>query len=257
MTREQDQTGGADMTARLVEEGYVNLQDTMRVYRQAKHQGSEAAGVDAGTDPVILLQDAVQTFFELVRPYINNEPRLAEYWRGALAKYPDRQFRSVAQALEYYREHSVGVWQAQDHTQIVHREGAATNGTGTAVADGGVPDTLADWHNALNLPKTVRMLSVQQPDDVDFEGWVYKEGRFAVLGLREVADWEVRQTTERRSGEGFMAGETSTTQNREAEPAPKVETAARMLVEVADELNAIASYEPAGERVHGTPVPDE
>jgi len=54
-----------------------------------------------------------------------------------------------------------------------------------------------------------------------------------------------------------MAGETGGRKVQDAEPAKKVETAARMLVEVADELEAIATYEPRGERVHGTPVPDE
>jgi hypothetical protein len=78
-----------------------------------------------------------------------------------------------------------------------------------------------------------------------------------VLGLRSIRNWTVETHRERQTGDGFMAGETATSETREPEPAAKVETAAEMLVDVADELGAIATYEPSGERVHGTPVPDE
>jgi len=257
MSREQQNGQRAQVTARLVEEGYVTLQDRMRTYRQAKHQGNRAAGLDPGEDPVILLQDAVQTFYELVRPYLADEPRLAEYWRGALAQHPDQQFRETAEALDWYREHSVGVWQTQEHTEVLSPDDAS-NGASAAVADGGMPQTFAGWHGVFDLAPSERVLSVMHPGSGgDLGGWMCWYGRFAVLGLREVDRWEVRERATRTSGDGFMAAETATEAVREGEPAAKVETAARMLVEVADELGAIASYEPDGERVHGTPVPGE
>lgn len=248
------------VTARLVEEGYVSLQDSMRTYRQARNQSNRAAGLDPSTDPVVVLQDAVQTFYELVRPYLKDEPRLSEYWQGAIAQHPERPHATVEQAIEYYREHSVGVWQAQRHTGAVEvaQTQQATLANTDAVADGGTPDTLDGWHSALGLPRSSRVLSVEPAgDDDDLDGYYYREGRFAVVGLREVGSWRVRERTTRDQGDGFMASETSTTTTRDPEPAQKVETAARMLVEVADELGAIVNYEPAGDRIHGTPLPDD
>ena len=247
------------VSARVIEEGYIQLHESMRTYRQARDRGNAVAGLASDTDPVLVLQDSVQTFFELVRPYLKDEPRLAEYWRGALAQYPDETFHSATEALEYYVEHSVGVWQTQQHTGAIPTARLQKNGSGNtaeALADGGATG-LQQWHDALTLPPTVRLLHVEPAfDDEDFDGWYYREGRFAVLGLREVDRWQVRRTTERVNGEGFMGGNTATDETVEGEPAAKVETAARMLVEVADELGAIVSYEPSGERVFGTPVPE-
>jgi hypothetical protein len=249
------------VSARLVEEAYVTLQEQMRTYRQAKNRDNRAAGLDADTEPVIMLQDAVETFYHLIRTYVKDEPRLAEYWRGALAKHPERQHSSAETALEYYEEHSVGVWQSQVHTGAVPAAQPQTQAAGTngAVADGGTPDTLADWHAALGLPATSRILWIESGAQYEdgFDGWYYKEGRFAVVGLREITNWEVTTRKQHSSGAGFMAGESSSQEVRDPEPAAKVETAARMLVEVADELGAIAGYEPAGDRVHGTPRPND
>jgi len=250
------------VSSRLVEEGYVNLQDTMQKYRRARNQGKAAAGMNANTDPVVVLQDAVETFYHVIRPYMENEPRLAEYWHGALAKHPENQHASPGHALEYYRENSVGIWQTQEHTRAISAQGAAVSASGggaqATLADGGEAQTSPGaWHDALGLSNSTRVLFVEPAlDDDDFQGWYYKEGRFAVLGLRELKDWQVTTKKQRQSGAGFMAGEVSESEVRDPEPASKVETAAMMLIDVADELNAIASYEPSGERVHGTPVPD-
>lgn len=260
MPREQDDASSGRVTARVVEEGYVSLQDSMRTYRQARNQGHRAAGLPSDADPVILLQDAVETFFELIRPYIKDEPRLSEYWHGGLARHPDEQHDTPGGAVEYYVENSVGIWQTQQHTGAIPAgEQPAQTATGAqgAIADGGVPDSPREWHALLDLPETVRVLRVEPAlSDEDFNGWYYQEGRFAIVGLRDVTRWEVRTHTERERGAGFMAGETAASETREPEPAAKVETAARMLIEVADELGAIATYEPAGDRIHGTPIPD-
>lgn len=250
------------ISARLVEQGYVNLQDTMQTYRRARNQGPEQADISPGTDPVIVLQDAVETFFHVVRPYIDGEPRLAEYWHGALAKHPDTKHSSPEEAIAYYKENSVGIWQTQEHTRAVPAQqpnAAAAGGDQSTLADGGQADSPAAWHDAMNLPNTSRVLYVESAfgGEDSFEGWYFKEGRFAVLGLHEIKDWEVTSETQRQTGNGFMSGEVAEIETRQAEPAPKVETAAMMLIDVADELNAIASYEPSGERVHGTPVPDK
>lgn len=251
------------VSSEVVEKAYVTLQEKVRIYRQARDQSNHAAGLNPGTDPVVILQDAVQTFFQFVRPFIKGDPRMAEYWQGAIAQHPDTQHRTVADAKAYYRDNSVGVWQIQTHTGSLP---AATtqqqNGQQPAVADGGNINVAkispGTWHEELRLPPTTRLLRIEPAfEDDEFEGWYYVEGRFATVGLREVPTWTVETRKERNSGDGFMAAETSSRKIQNPEPAKKVETAARMLVEVADELEAIATYKPRGKRVHGTPVPDE
>lgn len=257
MSQEQE-TNQSRLSARVVEEGYISLQRTMQTYRQARDQGNAAAGLDPSADPVIILQNEVQTFFSLVRPYIKDAPQLEEYWWGALATYPDTQHRTVDGAFDYYTEHSIGVWQAQRHTRIIpsaQLQQQTLDGSNMAHADGGGPDTLRAWHKLLNISNNIRILNVESAADDGIDGYYCLEGRFAVLGLREVQNWQVTTRKERVRGEGFMAGETSDREVLDPEPAMKVETAANMLAEVAEELSAIATFKPRGERVHGTPVP--
>lgn len=260
MSDRNEDTNGGRLSARVVEEGYVKLQETMQKYRQARDQGNAAAGFAPDVDPTLVLQNEVQTFFSLVRPYVKDAPQLEEYWWGALATYPDQPHPSVSAAFDYYSEHSVGVWQSQQHTTAVPAaklQQQTVDGSNQAVADGGERPSLKEWHKRLNLSSNTRILGVEQTEgDDEFEGYYCLEGRFAVLGLREIENWRVKTRTERIQGNGFMSGETSKRETREPEPAKKVETAANMLIEVADELSAIATYTPSGDRVHGTPVPD-
>jgi len=250
---------GSRLSARVVEEAYVRLQKAMQTYRQARDQGNSAAGLAPDRDPVILLQNEVQTFFSLIRPFVSDAPQLDEYWWGALATYPEQTHQSIAGAFDYYREHSVGVWQSQRHTRAIptaklQQQGA--DGSATAVADGAGPRSLSEWHELLGLSNKMRLLGYETQADETFNGYYFIEGRFAVLGLRDIDQWDITTKTERTHGDGFMAGETATQETRVPEPAAKVETGARMLVEVADELDAIATFTPRGERVSGTPVPD-
>lgn len=248
------------ISARLVEEGYVRLQEQMQKYRQAQNQGNRAAGIKPDTDPVIMLQDAVETFFHVVRPYVEHEPRLSEYWRGAIADYPGEAFQSPDRAAAYFSQQSIGVWQVQQHTRAVEQTPDPQQqqiSPGNALADGGELPSADKLHKILNLPQTVRVLYAEEAfDDEEFNGVYYIEGRFSVVGLQNVKDWEVTTKQTRMQGDGFMAGQTSTREVRSPEARQKVETAAEMLVDVAEELNMIASYEPSGNRVHGTPVPD-
>lgn len=251
------------LSARVVEEAYIGLQEALKSYRIARDQGNAAAGLKQSADPVIVLQNEVQTFFSLIRPYIKDAPELEEYWWGALAAHPGQPHGTIGEAFDYYREHSIGVWQSQKHTRAVPSEAvqqpvAGSDGGGeTALADGGEPLSLAEIHDLLGLSNTIRVLSVRPTGaDDDFDGWWCLEGRFAVLGLREIPYWTVETRRQSVGDSGFMSGQNSYQEVREPEPGQKVETAANMLIEVAEELSAIATYEPRGERVHGTPVPD-
>lgn len=264
-----DITEQGRISGRLVEEGYVSLQEKMRIYRQARNQTNLQAGLDPGTNPVVMLQDAVETFYHLVRPYVEHEPQLSEYWRGALASYPGERFAETDHALAYYEQHSVGVWQSQSHPRalsLTQRQLQTDTGDAAAVADGGdglpMPQAI---HRYANLPESVRVLGVNEAsDDDEFDGYYFIEGRFAVVGLQEVRNWEVttKQVSTNKNGfmagqsSGFMTGQSSGRTVAQPEPAAKIETVAEMLIDVADDLNAIANFEPSGDRVHGTPVPD-
>lgn len=256
---QRDQQPSTQRSAQAVEDAYVALQDHMRTYRQARDQGNHAAGLPPEKNPVVVLQDAVQTFFQFIRPFVKGDGRLAEYWRGAIATHPDTQHRTIEDAKAYYLDNSVGVWQIQRHTGNVTIDGDAQQPAGqaqTAVADGGSINP-GKWHKLLNLPDTTRILRVEPAmEDDPFDGFYYVQARFAVLGLREIPRWTIGRKTQRTSSGGFMSGETSTETHADPEPARKVETAARMLIEVADELDAIATYQPRGDQVRGTPVPD-
>jgi hypothetical protein len=261
MSEPTDTAEQGRISARLVEEGYVSLQEKMRTYRQARNQTHLKAGLDPGTDPVVMLQDAVETFYHIIRPYVEHEPRLTEYWRGALASYPDKRFPSADHALAYFEKHSVGVYQSQSHPRSLsmrQQQLPTGGGADAAMADGGdslpMPKSI---HKYADLTESVRVLAVDEAfDDEDFDGYYFIEGRFAVVGLQEVRNWRVSTKQTRSKGSGFMAGESSTDTVADPEPAAKVETVAEMLIDIADELNAIASFEPSGDRVHGTPVPD-
>jgi hypothetical protein len=244
----------ASLSAQTVEETYLSLQSAHRTLRRARNGDEDAPSVE---EAAVELQDVVLTFFEFLRPYIKDAPGLREYWEGALVDYPPerRRFDSQKELLAYYRDNSVGVWQSQVHhpDTIPHPSStaaAATETANTALADGGeVPETLRGWHDALRLTSRERIVAITKaPDDDPIDGWYYRPARFSVLGLRDLEDWGVAERTVRERGVGFMAGEVAEKTAREPEDPGKVETAKRMLVEVAEELGALPAYDTTDNR---------
>jgi hypothetical protein len=244
----------AKASGKAVEQAYLSLQDAFRKYRRWRDLGGFEAA-EGAEKPDIALQDSILTFYELLRPYIRNNPSLQMYWKGAIVEYPDSQHTSPAAALQYYRENSHGIWQIQKHEwSLSQATQNAGGGSATAVADGGEtnhdsPETLQDWHRALGLSDSVRILQLAAIDD----DWMVIEGRFAVVGLRDLDNWRIYENNERTTGDGFMSSKTSTDTSYEAEPNRKLETAARMLSEVADKLNVIARFDTSDDPLRGTP----
>ena len=238
-------------SGKAVEQSYLQLQDAFREYRRWRDLGGGGPG-DL-EQPDIRLQDAILTFYELLRPYVRNNPSLKAYWEGAIVEYPQAQHEREADAIQYYLEHSHGIWQAQTHkwklptqtptAQAVQPAGAATDGGHIEFS------TLSEWHKELGLSDSVRILQL-----IDVGGeWVVVEGRFAVVGLRDLDSWRVYEHKTREVSDGFMASKSEIETVFKAEPNRKLETAARMLVEVADKLGVIAEYNTADSPVRNTP----
>jgi len=255
MTDRQNPETRAKASGKAVEQAYLSLQDAFRQYRRWRDLGGFEAA-EGAEKPDIALQDSILTFYELLRPYIRNNPSLQMYWKGAIVEYPDNQHPSPAAAIQYYRENSHGIWQIQEHKWSLSQATQQTDsgGSATAVADGGESqneslESLRDWHRMLGLSDSVRILQLTSVDG----DWMVIEGRFAVLGLRDLDNWRIYENSERSSGDGFMSSKTSTDTTYEAEPNRKLETAARMLGEVADKLNVIARFDTSDDPLRQTP----
>lgn len=204
------------------------MEEAHRAYRRHRDEGGDSDG-----EPKAAFQDAVMTFYELLRPYIKHESELEAYWNGKIPPYPDGAHSSMQAAKRYYEDGGVGVYQIQEHVEHVQPQQQV-------LADGGsdLPQTPMQWHRTLQRPQTSRIVSVASRDD----GFYLREFRFAVLGLRELDGWRAKIRTERSKGDGFMAGQTRTKQRREYEPAMKITQAKRMLTEAANELGALPEY---------------
>lgn len=247
MTDDENQRGAA--TARAIEEAHLTLQQKHRKLRAV----SEDAPPD-GSDPsseLIEFREYVLTFFELLRPYLQTTPGLREYWHGSLAAHPEDPHDTLAEIRDYYSDNSAGVWRMSSPDLIeVPPPARAMSASGgkTAVADGsGIPDTLADWHEAASLGPTERVVSIVPPDG-DFDTYGVRFVTFGVVALRDLDDWSISHKTVREAGEGFMAGETAERTVRQTEPPRKIVTAKRMLVEAAEELDALADLDTADHR---------
>lgn len=247
MTDDEEFRLGAGAEA-AIEDAYLSLELSHREFRGADGRAdSDGRGAPSS---LVELQDATVQFFELLRPYLKKAPGLREYWQGGLAAHPDTAHDSMENVVSYYRDRSTGVWDVSTPKTLsvpVPGQAAAGSATTEALADGGVPDSLGGWYDALSLRPTDRVIGVQGPTE-EFNDHAVKVLRFDVLGLRELDDWTIQTETVRQHGSGFMSGETSKQQVPVAEPVGKITTAKRMLVEAADELGALAALDTVDER---------
>jgi hypothetical protein len=243
MTR--DEPTGTGMPTRAIHESYLTLQQTHQHYRRVRERdGNER---DARGE----LQDAVLTFYELLRPHLKHESALSNYWTGDLPDYTGWDFRSAAEARDYIQTHGTGVYQVQKHPTTVRVDQQI-------MADGGVSGW-ADWHELLGLSwQTERLVSVSKmPDDereqLDGEATHYATVlRCAILPLRSLDRWQATLKKERDRGSGFMSGEAAVTTTREYQPQQKLITAKRLLVEAADRLGALSNFEASAQHTEIT-----
>jgi len=226
MDQEQQDNG---IPTRAIHEAYLTLQDAHREYRRARDNDMDTQGPKAG------FQDAVLTFYELVRPHLKHETALEDYWSGSLPDYVGWDFNSSEEAVSYVREHGTGVYQVQQHTDTVQlRQDVLT--------DGGLQG-FTEWHDFLGLSWDSERLVAVQPDPDDESVRYLKLLRCAVLPLRELDHWQATVTKERTQGDGFMAGNTSVETSLEYQHPKKLVTAKRLLVEAADRLGALSEFE--------------
>lgn len=232
-----DDSRDTGIPTRAIHEGYLQMQQAHRQFRTARDD-PDLDETPAHGD----FQDAVLSFYELVRPHLKHETGLSDYWQGSLPDYTGWDFDSEREALQYIRDKSTGVYQLQQHTDVVSLEQQT-------LTDGGL-STFEEWHTLLGLSKDTERLIAVQP--TDSQQYFVKLVRAAVLPLQELDHWQVHIRSERSAGQGFMAGETRTERHREFEPAQKVVAAKRLLVEAADTLSLLSDVEASAQRTEIT-----
>jgi len=227
-----DETRDTGIPTRAIHEAYLGMQDAHRRYRQARDEaGVDESQAQAG------FQDAVLTFYELVRPHLKHEPGLSEYWQGDLPEYPDQWWESVDAARQYCRQQGTAVWHCQRHTETAPTASLQSNGGMAAVADGGHA-TPAEWHDVLGLTDRQRVVAIGDEDDV----LVWVELR-ANMGLQQLDTWQTRKRRERTRGSGFMSGSAATEVTLKYVAPPKLVQAKRLLTEVTDKLTLLSEVD--------------
>lgn len=232
--QERKDTG---IPTRAIHESYLNLQQTHRQFRQA----NDDPEVDASRHHAAF-QDAVLTFYELIRPHLKHESGLSEYWEGEVPDYAGWNFNSAPEAAAYIRDHGTGIYQVQEHAEMRSYDQEVLTDGGELGFD--------QWHELLGLSwQSERLVAVSEvPDredaaDAGTGQCIVKLLRIAVLSLRELDHWQSYVTKERTRGDGFMAGETSVSTDVQFEPVVKLITGKRLLVEAADDLGLLSEVE--------------
>jgi hypothetical protein len=230
---------------RAIHESYLTLQQSHQQYRRVREQDGDERTARGE------LQDSVLTFYELLRPHLKHETALSEYWEGKLPDYTGWDFHSARDARQYVQSNSTGVYQVQKHPTTVTVDQQV-------LADGGVQGW-DEWHDLLGLSwDSERLISVTEmsPDEreqIDGEATHYATIlRCAVLPLRSLDRWQATVRKQRTSGSGFMSGEAAVETTREYQPAQKLVTAKRLLVEAADRLGALSDFEASTQRTEIT-----
>lgn len=226
-----DEPRDTGIPTRAIHEAYLSMQQAHRQYRQARDTpDADADGAHAA------YQDAVLTFYELLRPHLKRKSGLGKFWAGDLPEYPDQWWESVDQAKQYCVQYGTAVWALQKHVQTATTSPNAS-GDATALADGG-GGSPADWHDRLNLSDRQRIVAVEQHESV--LTWVELR---AVAGLKQLDSWDTRTVHKREQQDGFMAGETTTTVEMQYVPAWKLTKAKRLLAEAADKMTLLSRIE--------------
>lgn len=230
-----EESNAAGVPTRAIHEAYLSMQQAHRQFRQARDNGGDTHA--ARRD----FQDAILTFYELVRPHLRHESALSDYWNGNLPDYTGWDFRSDREADTYVREQGTGVYEVQRHVKLVNLDQ-------DVLTDGGVQG-FDEWHELLGLSwDTERLVAISEA-----EGQRYiKVLRCAVLPLRELDRWKATVVREHDQGEGFMASESTTKTRREFEAPAKLVAAKRLLVEAGDRLGALSEFDASTQRTEIT-----
>jgi hypothetical protein len=216
MNNDPDHSG---IPTQAIHEAYLDMQRSLKAYRQAKDRGSTHEVQQAHGE----VQEGVLTFYELLRPHLRHEQGVTGYWQGELPAYPgDGQPPDP--------DEGAGVLQVQERREVHDLpEGYDTL------------DGLRDWHEALGLNGNTRLVGISGQGDCVLT----IEHRYQ-LGLRQLDEWETTYTTTSESVGGFYATKRTEQTERQRIPIDRLKRAARELSEVADELGLLTPIE-AGE----------
>lgn len=207
---EQEHSG---IPTQAIHEAYLDMQRALKSYRQAKDRGEQGTVQQAHGE----VQEAVLTFYELLRPHLRHEQGVSQYWDGQCPSYngdgapPDP-------------DDGAGVLQVQETTDVFD------------LPDNyGELESLDEWHDALGLNGNRRIVGIQGSDSAvvcalhDYQ-----------LGLRNLDDWETKYKRKVESLGGFYAEQKRETVERQRVPIDRLKRAARELTSVADELNFLS-----------------
>lgn len=207
---------------RAIHEAYLDMQVALKRHRQASDAGEQAA-IDAAHGDV---QEAVLTFYELLRPHLKGNPAIDDYWEG---EPPSYQGNGDVPTIDDGK----GILYVQRRTRQF-----TLNGT-----DVDELESLEDWHKAVGLNDDVRVVGVH----VDGEVALVQFDAYQ-LGLRGLDSWRTQMTSSRRELDGFMGGKTESTQHRTRVDMGRLRRAARELSDAAHDLKALSEFDAATPR---------
>jgi len=211
MSAEDSHSG---IPTRAIHEAYLNMQMSLKEYRQAKDQQNQYDIEDAHGE----LQQNVLTFYDLLRPHLKHENTARGYWDGELPSYPTNG--GPPDPVD-----GKGIIQVQKR-----REPIQLNGIDTRQLNG-----LKEWHKALDLNGDARVADVYVDDDMAvITTQEYQKG------LRHLDEWETKYKRKVIQKEGFMSDKTETVIEKQRIPIDRLKRAARELSDAADTLGLLA-----------------
>lgn len=216
MSAEEEASG---IPTRAIHESYLDMQRALKEYRRATDRGSQHARDRAHGE----LQDAVLTLYEMLRPHLRENSSVSDYWEGAPPSYPGDN-GTVPDPAD-----GTAILSWQVHPRSVDLNGSDPPKNGS----------LRAWHDALDLPESVR---VQQVYPVSDDGYMVRYQAYE-MGLAHLDDWQTQFRTVQTEIGGFMGARPSERQVRQRVPIEKLRRAARALADAANMLGFLSHTE--------------
>lgn len=202
---------------RAIHEAYLDMQRALKRYRQAKDHATQAELKSAHGD----VQEAVLTFYDMLRPHIKSNDAVRDYWEGELPSYPQQNGdapdpedgKGVLQVQNRYQQFEIPDRQQEAFVEL---------------------ETLEEWHDALGMNGNVRLTGVHAENGVAFVNYDAYQ-----IGMRQLDGWETEYRTKQTTIGGFLGGKSETTTERVRVDMPKLKRAARELSDIAKELELL------------------
>jgi hypothetical protein len=199
---------------RAIHEAYLDMQRALKSYREAKDQQHQAAIQQAHGE----LQQAVMTFYELMRPHLKQEQALKPYWEGKLPNY-------TKNGTPPEPDDGKGILQVQEKNDSFGFE------------DVEVPqsETLDNWHQSLGFNGNKRIQGIYGMGDSVFVTWHEYQ-----TGLKHLDSSETSYKRHVKPKDGFMGDKTETEVQRQRIPIDRLKSAARELSDAAKEIDFLS-----------------